>query len=65
MGEMQVDGKLGTLTVPGHLDGVYAAGNGRRAMAYLIETAIDVGLYFLALIIFVGALFGAVSSALN
>ena len=45
MGEMQVDGKLGTLTVPGHLDGVYAAGNGKRILAKILDGVIGGVLY--------------------
>lgn len=65
MGEMQVDGKPGTLAVPGHLDGVYAAGNGRRAMAYLIEVGIGLVLGVVSTMIFAGAFLGAMGSMMG
>lgn len=62
MGEMRVDGKPGTLVVPRHLDGVCAAGNGRRALANVIDLGISFGAGILYVLILMGALIGLLSS---
>ena len=62
MGEMRVDGKPGTLVVPRHLDGVCAAGNGRRALANVIDFGISFGAGILYILILMGAWIGLLSS---
>ena len=49
MGEMRAEGKSGKLSVPGALDGVCSAGIGPRVTAQMIELAIALVVYLLAL----------------